>query len=240
MVFNATFNNVSPISWLSVLLETGVPGENEHYCRKSLTNFITSTPRHERSSNLQHMQLSIQLPYDYDVNNKVNNTVHNICNRIQEILEEVVSRFTVTQLISISKLQKTMREPQNISNIFSSSLYYSSESRMTHVLFTIVVFVWVQWGPTCVVLCLLGYSGVQLVLCCVFVLFSFVLCTPCYQFLWVVHFWLPLLYSLMFICLIVVLDEITNSSISISECVFSICKLNYLVQYGAFVVVIVW
>jgi hypothetical protein len=31
MVFNATFNNVSVISWRSVLLvaETGVPGENQ-------------------------------------------------------------------------------------------------------------------------------------------------------------------------------------------------------------------
>jgi hypothetical protein len=40
MVFNATFNNISVISWWSVLLveETGVPGET---CRKSLTNFIT-------------------------------------------------------------------------------------------------------------------------------------------------------------------------------------------------------
>jgi hypothetical protein len=30
MVFNATFNNISAISWQSVLLveETGVPGEN--------------------------------------------------------------------------------------------------------------------------------------------------------------------------------------------------------------------
>ena len=30
MVFNATFNNISAISWLSVLLveETAVPGEN--------------------------------------------------------------------------------------------------------------------------------------------------------------------------------------------------------------------
>jgi len=30
MVFNATFNNISVISWCSVLLveETGVPGEN--------------------------------------------------------------------------------------------------------------------------------------------------------------------------------------------------------------------
>jgi len=37
MVFNATFNNISVISWRSVLLmeETGVPG------KKSLTNFIT-------------------------------------------------------------------------------------------------------------------------------------------------------------------------------------------------------
>ena len=31
MVFNATFNNISVISWLSVLFveETGVPGENQ-------------------------------------------------------------------------------------------------------------------------------------------------------------------------------------------------------------------
>jgi hypothetical protein len=30
MVFNATFNNISAVSWQSVLLveETGVPGEN--------------------------------------------------------------------------------------------------------------------------------------------------------------------------------------------------------------------
>jgi hypothetical protein len=30
MMFNATFNNISVISWLSVLMvqETGVPGEN--------------------------------------------------------------------------------------------------------------------------------------------------------------------------------------------------------------------
>ena len=42
MVFNATFNNISVISWWSVLLveETGVHGENQT-CRKSLTNFIT-------------------------------------------------------------------------------------------------------------------------------------------------------------------------------------------------------
>jgi hypothetical protein len=41
-VFNATFNNISVISWRSVLLveETGVPWEKPP-CRKSLTNLIT-------------------------------------------------------------------------------------------------------------------------------------------------------------------------------------------------------
>jgi len=40
MVLNATFNNISVISWLSVLLveETEYP---EKTCRKSLKNFIT-------------------------------------------------------------------------------------------------------------------------------------------------------------------------------------------------------
>jgi hypothetical protein len=42
MVFNATYNNISVISWWSVLLlqETGVPGKKPSTCRKSLTNFI--------------------------------------------------------------------------------------------------------------------------------------------------------------------------------------------------------
>jgi hypothetical protein len=58
IVFKVTFNNISVISWRSVLLleETGVPGENLS-CRKSLTNFITyvvsSTPRYERGMNSQ-------------------------------------------------------------------------------------------------------------------------------------------------------------------------------------------
>ena len=53
MVFNATFNNISVISWPSVLLveETGVPGENH---RRTLSHIVvSSTPRHERGSNSQ-------------------------------------------------------------------------------------------------------------------------------------------------------------------------------------------
>jgi hypothetical protein len=47
-------------------------------------------------------------------------------------------------------------------------------------------------------LCLFAYSGVQHILCCVFVLFFFVLCILCFQFLWIVLFCLPLRYSLTF------------------------------------------
>ena len=59
VVCNATFNNISVISWRLVLLleETGVPGENHipvasHWQTLS-HNVVSSTPRHERGSNLQ-------------------------------------------------------------------------------------------------------------------------------------------------------------------------------------------
>jgi len=60
MVFNVTFNSVSAISWMSVLLmeETEVPGGNHRHAarhRQTLShNVISSTPRHERDSNSQH------------------------------------------------------------------------------------------------------------------------------------------------------------------------------------------
>ncbi len=57
VVFNATFNNISIISWRSVLLigETGVPGENHRpglrHWQTLSHNVVSSTPRHERYSN---------------------------------------------------------------------------------------------------------------------------------------------------------------------------------------------
>jgi hypothetical protein len=57
MVFNATFNNISVISWWPVLLveETGVPGENHrparNHCQTLSHKVVSSTPRHERDSN---------------------------------------------------------------------------------------------------------------------------------------------------------------------------------------------
>ena len=45
--------------------------------------------------------------------------------------------------------------------------------------------------------------GVQHIMCCVLVLFDFVLCTICCQFLWIVHLLLPLRFSLAVICVYV-------------------------------------
>ena len=44
-------------------------------------------------------------------------------------------------------------------------------------------------------------GDVQHILFCIFILFCIVLCTQCCQFLWIVHLWLSLRYSLTFIYL---------------------------------------
>jgi hypothetical protein len=56
IVLNATFNNISTISWRSVLLveETAVPGDWQTVS----TNVVSSTPRHLRSSSSQLFSVS--------------------------------------------------------------------------------------------------------------------------------------------------------------------------------------
>ena len=51
---------------------------------------------------------------------------------------------------------------------------------------------------------------------------SCVLCTLCYQFLWVVHFWLPLRYSLTFVCLCLVYPVLPVSLDCLFHCPFGI------------------
>jgi len=57
MVLNATFNNISAISWQSVLLveETGVSGKNNRSATSHWQNFshnvVSSTPRHDQDWN---------------------------------------------------------------------------------------------------------------------------------------------------------------------------------------------
>ena len=52
MVFNATFNNISVISWQSILLLEETRPVTGHLQTLS-HNVVSSTPRHERGSNPQ-------------------------------------------------------------------------------------------------------------------------------------------------------------------------------------------
>ena len=64
---------------------------------------------------------------------------------------------------------------------------------------------------------LLTHSGVQYILCFVFVLFLFVLCTLCCQFLWIVHFWLfPSVFSNIYLERFVLNIDIDQENISVS------------------------
>ena len=54
---------------------------------------------------------------------------------------------------------------------------------------------------------------------------SCVLCTLCFQFLWVVHFWIPIRYFLTFICPVSCVPyAATFSELSILDCPFGILK----------------
>ena len=59
MVLNATFNNISTISWRSILLveEIIVPRENHRvvgsHCQTLSHNVVSSTRRHDRDSKSQ-------------------------------------------------------------------------------------------------------------------------------------------------------------------------------------------
>ena len=69
MVFNAPFNNMSVISWRSVLLveETGVPGENHQpvaiHWQTLSHNVVSSAPPHEQDSNSQQCFIWTQVIY---------------------------------------------------------------------------------------------------------------------------------------------------------------------------------
>ena len=68
MVVNATFNNISAISWRSVLLveETRVPGENHRpatsHWQTLSHNVVPGTPRHERDVN-SILFIDFNIPY---------------------------------------------------------------------------------------------------------------------------------------------------------------------------------
>jgi hypothetical protein len=71
MVFYATFNNISAISWWSVVFveETGGPGENNRPVATHLQtlshNVVSSAPRHAKSEIRTRNIIGDRLPYDH-------------------------------------------------------------------------------------------------------------------------------------------------------------------------------
>ena len=108
--------------------------------------------------------------------------------------------------------------------------------RRMHVLFTLCVLVCAQCCPTHIVLCFcfvllsLVYHMLPVSLDCPFVIvpsvfsnvyMSCVLCTICCQFLWIVHLWLSLRFSLTFICPVSCVPYVASfSGLSIFDCPF--------------------
>ena len=99
-------------------------------------------------------------------------------------ISQVFQFFVLSYYVS---LRSEFHYDFRIMTMFCSSLPPVVDRR-AHVLFPLFVFAWVQWCATHIVLC--------------FCLFFFVLCTPCCQLLWIVHFLLALRYSLTFIYLV--------------------------------------
>jgi hypothetical protein len=65
-------------------------------------------------------------------------------------------------------------------------------------------------------LCLFTYSNVQHML--YFVLFVFVLCALCCQFLWIVHFWLSLWYSVA--CIYIIFGYLSSDEYLLTDWMF--------------------
>ena len=71
LVFNTTFNNISAISWWSILLveETEVPRKNHRpvasYCQTLSHNVVSSTHPHERVRTHNFSGDCIQLPHNH-------------------------------------------------------------------------------------------------------------------------------------------------------------------------------
>ena len=98
---------------------------------------------------------------------------------------------------------------QQVYNVYSkhqSNIYYYVSLRCEFpVVMSVAIFpaykicsvciyleLFIGWFTSCLhYLCLLTNSGAQYILCCVFDLVFFVLCTICCQFLWIVNFLLP-------------------------------------------------
>jgi len=110
MVFNATFNNISVLSWWSVLLveETGVPGENHWPVRshwQTLSpNVVSSTPRDDVDRR-KHNNISVLQKFPTPVHSTINihySHSHGLCDGVQPFIIISGKISTSTEIINNS------------------------------------------------------------------------------------------------------------------------------------------
>jgi hypothetical protein len=90
-----------------------------------------------------------------------------------------------------------------------------------HVVFSVMLFVLVcaKWCPTHIVLCFcfiflrLVYSMLPVSLDCLFLIAPSVFSNVYLKLLWIVYFWLPLRYSLTFICPVSCVPSVASFSV---------------------------
>jgi hypothetical protein len=111
MVFIATFNNISVISWQSVLLveETRVPGKKTTNLKQVFNklNVASSTPNHEQNSNSTLVVIGNNCtgsckskpPYDHDNDSPCCNP-QRLCD--VKILEELILVYTCTYIVYLN------------------------------------------------------------------------------------------------------------------------------------------
>jgi len=97
MVFNATFNNISGISWRLVLLveEAGVPGENRPNCRNSQqsnyhTITTTATPVTDIGSDNTNLWKAVNKLYTNESKKNFHMIIETVGNRQLKIKERIL------------------------------------------------------------------------------------------------------------------------------------------------------
>ena len=106
--------------------------------------------------------------------------------------------YIITELIPLLVDNKALKVPSTETfTWFIRCIYYLKNTFIKTCKYMYYFWLFVRGFISCLCyLCLLVCGGIQHILCCAFVLFFFVLCDQCDQFLWIVHFWFPFRYSL--------------------------------------------